>query len=808
MKIKKLLSVSLCASMLLSLVGCSCSPKDVVSNILNGGGQNGDTNLVADAKEVNKDAVFKEVASFTPDGFDYIDYIISANNKYYIGTPSYEYPDFEGGDDTETFTEDNPETEENGSGTEDDGEDNEFGLDDDFYFGDGEDYYSNMKVSFRVASFSSPDDASYKVLELSSNENIYGGNIWGVDSEENYYLCVSTWEQETDKEKYFLKKFSADGTLVKTEEIKSDEEYFYVRYLLVDPDGNTYVASDASIYIFDKELNLKSKYTPEAQDCDISGMVLNNKNEFVFQLSTWTESEYSTKTYILDANGKAKEDEKLSNMLATKEVVSGKGYDYYYRTSSSIMGFDSNDKKATEVMNFYDSDIDPTSGYGTACFSDKEHFVMAKGEDIGVSFFEKIPANQVVEKEIITLGTVWGSYGISSQIIEFNKNSDIYRIKLVDYSEYATPDDWEAGSKRFNSDLTSGNAPDIIVPDASQVSNLIDKGVFTDLTPLMAMSDGIKKEDLVENARTVFARDDKLYCVFPSFMVQAAQVKKTYYKEGMTIDDVIEWEKQTGNKAFSSDFTKSGILNMFMSLGMDAFLDPNTGKCSFDSDEFIKILEYANTYPLSIGDDYWQNYDYDAYLYEFRSNKSLINVSYIDDIKNYNWTSQYRFGEDVALMGMPIEGSQGAVLSIDSVIGISDKSTHKEAAWEFVKTCFTPEYYENLGWGMPSVESEFDARAKLATEKDFYIDEDGKKVEIDQTYWLMDEEKTVYPLTMDQVAEIKDFVTHVNNVYSWDEELNKIVDEETQGYFEGQKSASEVAKIIQSRLQIYINEKK
>ena len=42
----------------------------------------------------------------------------------------------------------------------------------------------------------------------------------------------------------------------------------------------------------------------------------------------------------------------------------------------------------------------------------------------------------------------------------------------------------------------------------------------------------------------------------------------------------------------------------------------------------------------------------------------------------------------------------------------------------------------------------------------------------------------------------------------WDEELNKIVDEETQGYFKGQKSAKEVAGIIQSRLQIYINEKK
>ncbi|MBR5066621.1 MAG: hypothetical protein IKX08_03130, partial [Lachnospiraceae bacterium] len=185
-----------------------------------------------------------------------------------------------------------------------------------------------------------------------------------------------------------------------------------------------------------------------------------------------------------------------------------------------------------------------------------------------------------------------------------------------------------------------------------------------------------------------------------------------------------------------------------------------------------------------------------------------LNFAYVDDFSSYNWNAKYRFGEIPELIGVPLSGKDSAVLNIDSVIGISNKSKHKEAAWEFIKTCFEHDYYEKMGWGIPSVEKELDEKAAKATEHQFYIDDDGNKVITDETYWLVDHEETIEPLTKEEVAKLKDFVVNVEGLYNWDEELNNIVDEETQPYFEGQKSAEEVAAIIQSRLQIYINEKK
>ena len=42
--------------------------------------------------------------------------------------------------------------------------------------------------------------------------------------------------------------------------------------------------------------------------------------------------------------------------------------------------------------------------------------------------------------------------------------------------------------------------------------------------------------------------------------------------------------------------------------------------------------------------------------------------------------------------------------------------------------------------------------------------------------------------------------------YSFDNEIFKIIEEEAEGYFQGQKTVDDVAGIIQSRVQIYVNE--
>ena len=91
-------------------------------------------------------------------------------------------------------------------------------------------------------------------------------------------------------------------------------------------------------------------------------------------------------------------------------------------------------------------------------------------------------------------------------------------------------------------------------------------------------------------------------------------------------------------------------------------------------------------------------------------------------------------------------------------------------------------------------------------ERPYWEDEDGNKEYYDYTYWNGDTEVIIDPLTREEVDKLYDYISKVDKTYYYDEELSNIINEEAAAFFEGQKSAKDVANIIQNRVQLYINE--
>ena len=91
-------------------------------------------------------------------------------------------------------------------------------------------------------------------------------------------------------------------------------------------------------------------------------------------------------------------------------------------------------------------------------------------------------------------------------------------------------------------------------------------------------------------------------------------------------------------------------------------------------------------------------------------------------------------------------------------------------------------------------------------QKPYYMDENNSKVEFDDTYYVGGVEITISPMTEQQTEELKKQLYSFTQVYKYDEALLNIIQEETAPYFAGQKNARDVAAIIQSRAQIYVNE--
>jgi len=67
-------------------------------------------------------------------------------------------------------------------------------------------------------------------------------------------------------------------------------------------------------------------------------------------------------------------------------------------------------------------------------------------------------------------------------------------------------------------------------------------------------------------------------------------------------------------------------------------------------------------------------------------------------------------------------------------------------------------------------------------------------------------QKEYASFTQEQVDRIVSFVESVNKRGYYNEAISNIISEEAGAYFSGQKSARDVAGVIQSRVQVYVNE--
>lgn len=62
------------------------------------------------------------------------------------------------------------------------------------------------------------------------------------------------------------------------------------------------------------------------------------------------------------------------------------------------------------------------------------------------------------------------------------------------------------------------------------------------------------------------------------------------------------------------------------------------------------------------------------------------------------------------------------------------------------------------------------------------------------------------PLSQEEIRDFYDYVVSIRSFEGADSKVSDIISEEVSAYFSGQKTAEQVAEIIQNRVNVYINE--
>lgn len=729
----------------------------------------------------------------------------------------------------------------------------------------GDTYYSNSYLT--VFDQNGNTTLSIPVF-IQENDNEYGGidgNIF-VDDSGNITCAVyqGSWDNETGESTYSrnLVKYDSTGKVISTTDLSSivteedEQNGLYFSSYLIDAQGNIYFNLGQCVRVCDSTGN-KLFDTPQTDSSNswLNGMFMTNDGIPAVLIYDYSNNKSTTiiKEIDLNAKGYGAEHEVSPSFY---NVYNGSGdYICYYSSDTGIMGIRSDNYTAEQVINLLNLGVD-NQNISSFCINNDGSFVTVSneynitGSTSTLSIISPVDSSEVKEKKILSLGCFYLDWNIRSDIAEFNKTNENYTIYATCYSETNDTSDYTAALTKFNNEILAGNVPDILLINSEMpYDSYAAKGLFTDLYELIDNDPDYTRESFMPNILKALEKDGKLYEISPTFDVSTYAAKKSLVGDATSITmekaNQILASMPEGAALTNYDSTMSASDFLNGALIYSSFVDYANGTCSFDSPEFKAVLEAAKKYPAEIDYDAIYN-DNPNYWTEqetaCRENRALLYSVYLSDFNNYTSTRDAYFGEDISLVGFPgnaAEGEVSASLQLNVQLAVSDKSQYKEGAWEFIKgildsAVYEEEYYgyseisyqgggssmsssgNDAGvtkthlvskyYGLPVVKSQLEAFGHQATLPETYIDENGKEVESEVTYYVGDQQIKVNRITQEEVDYLIDYFSKINRISRSDSQINTIINEESAAYFNGTKSVDETASLIQSRASIYLSE--
>lgn len=668
-------------------------------------------------------------------------------------------------------------------------------------------------------------DCSFTELTLPEREQTYSwidntlisgaGRIYAVEN--SGYEDSSDPDNYVYEDRYYLNCWDMDGSLQWSTRLNTggDGEWVYCSRLLDGGGDGVYTVMSGSGYeavLYSPQGEEASRKAMDSGLFERSNMVLNGEAGKLMVVSyDETYTSRSLVSYDLESGQVGNQFELPFN--ENYNISAGSGTELLLTNNMGLYTWNAGDAEPRMLMNIVNSDL-PANEINRVVRIDDRHFV-AMYSDLGswkqkCAYFTYRDPDDIPDKKELTLGGTYISSDIKAKVIEFNKASEQYRIMVKDYSVYNTSKDWTAGQARLNSDIISGQMPDImLIGDMISYGNYVAKGALADIGSMLEADPELSKLEYLQNVWDAYSVNGKLFAVIPSFSVRTMVAKKSLVGDPrswtMADAEAVVATMPEGATVFNS-MVRDGHIYYMMSYGGEEFINVDTGKCNFNSQSFRDVLEYAKTLPREDPRYNWESDNY--HVTQYRENLVLLYYMYIGNIKDCQYQIKMYIGEEVSFVGCPTSNSNGSVLSADNFFfTISARSENMEGAWQFVRQFLTPEYQTSEEVNtMPVLKSAFLDKAQEATQRPYWTDVNGNRIYYDDTWIFNGETVILEPCTQEEVDRICQFIYTVDRTDYYNEVIENIIKEEAEAFFTEQKGVQKVMDIIQSRVQSYFDE--
>lgn len=348
-------------------------------------------------------------------------------------------------------------------------------------------------------------------------------------------------------------------------------------------------------------------------------------------------------------------------------------------------------------------------------------------------------------------------------------------------------------------EIVAGKGPDILYVSLEDMRRLKQNDALMDLRTLLPEE---TLDQVLPSVLELGTVSGTLVGIAPEAVVESLMTRDdVWLGDTWTVDDVLglmETGEYTGMFIqCSSAYYPRAVLNIMIKFNLeDSFLiDRENGECHFEDERFLKILEYARQYGKKDGDGEMGLGSGGALATTDGAFDSLDNL--------VNACSEY--GEDIHYVGYPTEKGCGNYLGCDGVVVVS-RDADPEKAKIFLE-CLLSEKVQNL-------QGNFVERISV------------RKVSLEDIQYLTPEEAEYYreyygedigarwqghrlQIREDGTTALHDYKAFLESCVpapATNTLLENIIWEEAQAFMEGDKSARDTARVIDSRVQVYLDE--
>lgn len=471
---------------------------------------------------------------------------------------------------------------------------------------------------------------------------------------------------------------------------------------------------------------------------------------------------------------------------------------------------------------------DPSHGIEGIIALDSQEF-MALFSDAKVVKFTYDPDVPTVPNEKLTVYSLQSNETIQQAISMYQVS---HPERYIEYEIGRGEDNSitrEDALKKLNTQLMSGEGPDILVLNDMPVDSYMEKGILLDISDTIQEIEGA--EGLFTNLIEPFYEGNALYmvpCEIQLPVVSGQKEKVTQMSDLTATATVIEQiQRENPEREILSVYSEKGIMKLFSMVSAPAWKQEDGTLDTAAIQEFLtqtkriydaqmknasadKIEWYVNLndmrFPASFGMTYE---DSDWILY-------INALNYIAGELKLNWgTVKYPYDyaevasiakaagfEDTVLL--PAKGQCSDVYIPKTLVGINASSAYTDASRQFLEAILGSEIQTMLHNGFPvnrtAYEAVFTPNPDYVDENNLYgsivmSNEDGLTVDMN-VYWPDDA----------QIQTITEWMTSARVPYLYDNVLEEAVYDAGADYFQGMLSLEETIEEIEEKVAIYAAE--